>query len=242
MKNSCSSCKGSSKRLYFNCCYDCRNAYVNMSVDFSDLCLEAGILRGRIVLSNISGKKVSATVLLTYKGMTPKIGKNVFLAPGCYVIGDVEIGEGSSVWFNCVIRGDVAKIVIGKNTNIQDGTIIHGARFPNPTGVNIGDKVIIGHNVVIHACTIGNGSLIGMGALVLNRAVTGDGCLIGAGSIVTEDKVVPPGMMAIGSPARVIQEVTAEQRDRFAIVAGIYREEGIVYSELCEKQGCYSDR
>lgn len=173
-------------------------------------------------------------MLLTYNGKTPKIGKNVFLAPGCHVIGDVEIGDDSSIWFNCVIRGDVAKIVIGKCTNIQDGTVIHGARFPNPTAVNIGDNVIIGHNTVIHACTIGNSSLIGMGSLVLNRAVIGEGCLIGAGSIVTEDKVIPPGKLAIGSPARVVQDVTAEHHRRFAVVAGIYRDEGLIYSELCD--------
>jgi carbonic anhydrase/acetyltransferase-like protein (isoleucine patch superfamily) len=173
-------------------------------------------------------------VLLTYKGKTPKIGKNVFLAPGCHIIGDVEIGDDSSIWFNSVIRGDVAKIIIGKCTNIQDGTVIHGARFPNPTAVNIGDNVIIGHNTVIHASTIGNGSLIGMGSLVLNRAVIGEGCLIGAGSIVTEDKVIPPGKLAIGTPARVVQDVPAEQHERFAVVAGIYRDEGLIYSELCD--------
>ncbi|MHB8126868.1 MAG: gamma carbonic anhydrase family protein [Desulfitobacteriaceae bacterium] len=176
-------------------------------------------------------------MLLTFKGKTPKIGKNVFLAPGCHVIGDVEIGDDSSVWFNCVLRGDIAKIVIGKSTNIQDGTIIHGAQFPSPTPVNIGDKVIIGHNAVIHACTIGNGSLIGMGALVLNRAIIGEGCLIGAGSIVTEDMVVPPGKMVIGSPARAIREVTPEQHSRFAIAVDIYKEESVIYSELCAKRG-----
>jgi len=175
-------------------------------------------------------------VLLTYKGKTPKIGRNVFLAPGCYVIGDVEIGDDSSVWFNCVLRGDVAKIVIGKCTNIQDGTVIHGARFPEPTSVSIGDNVIIGHNAVIHACTIGNSTLVGMGALVLNRAVVGEGCLVGAGSVITEDKVIPPGKMAIGSPARVVRDVSAELRRRFAVVAGIYRDEGTIYSELCVKQ------
>ena len=176
-------------------------------------------------------------MLLTYKGMTPKIGKNVFLAPGSHVIGQVEIGDDSSVWFNCVLRGDVSEIVIGKSTNIQDGTVIHGAQFPTCTPVTIGDKVIIGHNAVIHACTIGNGTLIGMGALVLNRAKIGEGCLIGAGSIVTEDMVIPPGMLAMGSPARVIREVSPEQHSRLAMVAYNYSEEGAIYTELLREAG-----
>lgn len=192
--------------------------------------------QARLVSRNVSSKWV-CNVLLTYKGMTPKIGKKVFLAPGSHVIGQVEIGDNSSVWFNCVLRGDSSEIIIGTSTNIQDGTVIHGAQLPTCTPVIIGDKVVIGHNAVIHACTIGNGTLIGMGAVILNRAIIGEGCLIGAGSVVVEDMVIPPGMLAIGNPARVIRELSPEQHSTLAIVATKYCEEGVIYTELLREAG-----
>ncbi|KLU58689.1 2,3,4,5-tetrahydropyridine-2,6-dicarboxylate N-acetyltransferase [Peptococcaceae bacterium CEB3] len=171
-------------------------------------------------------------MLLNYGGHAPVIGKNVFLAPGSHVIGHVTIGDGSSVWFNCVLRGDVAKISIGEGTNIQDGTVIHGAEFPDLTPVEIGNRVIIGHNAVVHACTIGDGTLIGMGAIILNRARVGAGCIIGAGSVVTQDKEIPPGMLAVGNPARVIRELTAEQHRISGLVAAKYSREAIKYIHL----------
>lgn len=176
-------------------------------------------------------------MIISYNGIVPNIGKNVFLAPGSHVIGQVVIGDDSSVWFNCVIRGDVSEIVIGQGTNIQDGTVIHGAIFPKVTPVKIGDKVIIGHNAVIHACSIGDGSLIGMGAIVLNRAKIGGGCIIGAGSVVTEDMIIPPGMLAVGAPARVIRKVTPEKHRIIDLVAGNYSREAIKYTEILRDAG-----
>ncbi|MDA8211840.1 MAG: gamma carbonic anhydrase family protein [Clostridia bacterium] len=179
-------------------------------------------------------------MLLSYDGFIPKLGQNVFLAPGSHIIGQVEIGDDSSIWFNCVLRGDVSEIIIGKGTNIQDGAVLHGALFPNRTGVLVGDNVIVGHNCILHACTIGNGCLIGMGAVVLNRARIGEGSLIGAGSVVTQDAVIPPGVLAQGTPAKVIRELTPEEHLLFGVVARNYSEEGIKYERLLREAGINS--
>lgn len=176
-------------------------------------------------------------MLLSYDGIMPKVGKNVFLAPGSHIIGQVEIGDDSSIWFNCVLRGDVSEIIIGKGTNIQDGAVLHGALFPSKTGVYVGDNVIVGHNAILHACTVGNGCLIGMGAVVLNRVKIGEGSLIGAGSVVTNDTVIPPGVLAQGTPAKVIRELTPEEHRLFEIVARNYSDEGIKYRSLVREAG-----
>lgn len=140
-----------------------------------------------------------------YDGKNPAWDDSVFVAGSADVIGDVEIGSGSSIWFGCVVRGDVHHIRIGNNTNIQDLTVVHVAAGKYPT--IIGDDVTIGHRALIHACTIGNRCLIGMGAIIMDGAVIGDDCIIGAGSLVTEKTMVPSGSVVMGSPAVIKREI-----------------------------------
>jgi carbonic anhydrase/acetyltransferase-like protein (isoleucine patch superfamily) len=145
-------------------------------------------------------------MIRSYKGILPQIASTAFIEASAQVIGSVEIGEHSSVWFNCVIRGDVHYIRIGHSTNIQDGTVIHvtNGRFPT----EIGNHVTIGHGVMIHGCTIKDRSLIGIGAIILDNATIGEKSFIAAGSLVTPGTVIPPRSMVMGSPAKVRREVT----------------------------------
>lgn len=137
-----------------------------------------------------------------------QIHKSVFQAEGSRIIRNVTIGEQSSVWYNAVLRGDGGGIRIGKRTSVQDNAVVHtGPAFP----VEIGDDVTIGHSAVIHGCRIGNCTLIGMGAIVLNGAVIGDHCLIGAGSLVTGGTVIPDGSLVMGSPARIVKQLSEDQ-------------------------------
>ena len=129
-------------------------------------------------------------------------GSRIFVAPGADVIGDVILEEDTGIWFNSTLRGDIEPISVGRGTNVQDGSTLHTDRgLP----VVIGENVTIGHNCVIHGCEIGDGTLIGMGSTVLSGAKIGKNCLIGAGSLVTGSTVVPDGMLALGSPAKVIK-------------------------------------
>lgn len=144
--------------------------------------------------------------IITYKGITPKIDPSVFIAEGVHIIGDVEIGRDSSVWFNTVIRGDVNFIRIGERTNIQDNTVVHVTNKKFPTF--IGSNVTVGHSAVIHACTINDYSLIGMGAVVLDDAKIGKYSLIAAGAVVTMGMTVPEGVLAAGVPAKVVRPLT----------------------------------
>lgn len=146
-------------------------------------------------------------MILPFEGAIPQVQKNVFLAPQSVVIGDVVIGENSSVWFNSIVRGDVNFIRIGSRTNIQDLSMVHvtNKNSPKASPTHIGDDVTVGHRVIIHGCTIGSRCLIGMGAIIMDGAVIGDDCIIGAGSVVTEKTVIPAGSLAFGSPAKVIR-------------------------------------
>jgi carbonic anhydrase/acetyltransferase-like protein (isoleucine patch superfamily) len=139
-------------------------------------------------------------MLHTYQGMTPKLADRVFYVDSAEIIGDVEIGADSSIWFHVVIRGDVNFIRIGERTNIQDGTVIHVTHKINPTV--IGDDVTIGHNVTLHGCKIGDRCLIGMGAVVMDKAVVEDDAMVAAGALVTPGTKVPSGTLYTGSPAR----------------------------------------
>lgn len=133
---------------------------------------------------------------------------SVWIAPTADVIGNVTIGEESSVWYRAVVRGDVCAITIGEGSNIQDGAVIHG-NFGHP--VTIGNCVTIGHNAIVHGCTIGNNVLVGMGAIILDDAEIGENCIIGAGALVTSGKKIPSGSLVLGSPAKVVREVTKEE-------------------------------
>ncbi len=148
-------------------------------------------------------------MILPYRGRWPKIHETAFIAPSADVIGDVEIGDRSSVWFQCVIRGDVHRIRIGNQTNIQDHSMLHVTRVKSP--LTIGDEVTVGHRVTLHGCTVGNRVLIGMGAIVLDDAEIGDDCIIGAGALVTKKAKIPPRSLVYGSPARVIRELNEEE-------------------------------
>ncbi|WP_426454952.1 gamma carbonic anhydrase family protein [Paenibacillus sp. S-38] len=143
-------------------------------------------------------------MLHSYNGIFPRVHPSVFLAPGVQIIGDVEIGEGASIWYNAVLRGDLAPIRIGRRTNIQDGCIGH-VNTDQP--LIIEDEVSVGHGAIIHGCRIGKGTLIGMGAIVLNGADIGEYALLGAGSLITENKTVPPFTLSLGSPARTVREL-----------------------------------
>ncbi|MEW6128439.1 MAG: gamma carbonic anhydrase family protein [Acidobacteriota bacterium] len=145
----------------------------------------------------------------SFKGIKPKIAESVFIAQGAHIIGDVEIGEQSSVWFNCVLRGDVFPIRIGNHTNIQDGTIIHVTSGQFPTLV--GNRVTIGHGAILHGCQIKDESLIGIRSVILDEAVIGENCLIAAGSLVTPGTVIPPRSMVMGAPAKVRRELSDEE-------------------------------
>ncbi len=137
----------------------------------------------------------------------PKIHRSVFVAETAQVIGDVTLGEGVSVWFNSVIRGDTGRVIVGKQSNIQDGCILH-PEFESP--VIIGDNVTMGHGAVAHSCRIGSNSLIGMRAVILDKAEVGEECIIGACSLVTEGTKIPPRTVAWGVPARPVRKVTSD--------------------------------
>ena len=144
-------------------------------------------------------------MILNFEGKKPIINEKAFVAENATIIGEVIIGEYASIWYNVVLRGDIASIVIGKNTSIQDGSIVHC-----DVGVStiIGSNVTVGHNVVLHACKIGEGSLIGIGAIVLDKAEVGEGAIVGAGAIVTPRTKIPPYTMALGIPAKVVRNLT----------------------------------
>jgi len=167
-------------------------------------------------------------MIRSFRGIKPRIAASAYIDPGAHVIGDVEIGERSSVWPAAVLRGDIEPIRVGADTNIQDGTIIHTDKgFP----ATIGDRVSIGHAVVLHGCTIEEDSLIGMGARVLNGARIRRGAVVAAGSLVPEGMEVAPDMLVMGTPAKPRRPVSAEEKARFQKGIGGYVERGREYKE-----------
>jgi len=148
-------------------------------------------------------------MVLSLGDFTPRIAATAFVAESADIIGDVEIGENSSIWFQAVLRGDVAPIRVGANTNIQDATIAHGFQG---TPVMIGDWVTVGHRAVLHACTVENHCLIGIGAIVLNNVRVGEGSIVAAGALVVEDTVIPPNSLYLGAPARLKRQLTEDDR------------------------------
>jgi carbonic anhydrase/acetyltransferase-like protein (isoleucine patch superfamily) len=145
-------------------------------------------------------------VLHEYKGKLPKLGQRVYIAEGAQIVGDVEIGDHSSVWFNCVVRGDVDIVRIGSHTNIQDGSIGHVMR--NECPLILGDYVTVGHGVMLHGCTVESHCLIGMRATLLNNVRVGEYSIVGAGALLTEGTIVPPRSLVLGMPAKVRRELT----------------------------------
>ena len=145
-------------------------------------------------------------MILPYRGIYPTIHPTTFVAPGADVIGRVRLAKDSSIWFGCVLRGDVNRIGIGEATNIQDGSILH---VDDNHPCLIADHVHVGHHVNLHGCVVERGAMVGIGAIVLSGARVGAGAIVGAGSVVLEGTKIPPRMLAVGAPARVVRPVTA---------------------------------
>jgi carbonic anhydrase/acetyltransferase-like protein (isoleucine patch superfamily) len=152
-------------------------------------------------------------------GIAPKLGAGAWVADSADVMGAVELGENASVWFGAVLRGDTAHIKIGNNSNVQDGSVLHA---DEGIPLAIGDDVTIGHQVMLHGCTIGDGSLIGIQSVILNKAKIGKGCLVGAGSLVTEGKEFPDYSMIMGSPAKVVRQLDEATVEKLRMSAQHY--------------------
>lgn len=159
-------------------------------------------------------------LILPYKGITPQIDPSAFVAANAAIVGDVTIGAESGIWFNCTLRGDVNKIIIGARSNIQDGTVIHESSFGLPCV--IGDDVTVGHMALLHACTVGDGAFIGMKACVMDGAVVEAGAMVAAGALVAPGKRVPAGQLWAGSPARFMRDLTDKDREMMRWSAAHY--------------------
>jgi carbonic anhydrase/acetyltransferase-like protein (isoleucine patch superfamily) len=156
----------------------------------------------------------------------PNVHPQAWIAPNASIIGEVHLEKNVSIWWNCVLRGDIELLSVGENTNVQDGSVLHtdpGLR------VNIWRDVTIGHRAIIHGCTVGDGSLIGMGATLLNRSVIGRQCLIGANTLIPEGKVIPDRSLVVGAPGRIVRQLTDEEVDAIAHGARHYVENGQRY-------------
>jgi carbonic anhydrase/acetyltransferase-like protein (isoleucine patch superfamily) len=164
---------------------------------------------------------IQITVMAIYSinDIAPQVSSSAWIADSADVIGHVTLGDSVSIWFGAVLRGDTSTITVGDNSNIQDNSVLHA---DEGMPLTVGANVTVGHQVMLHGCTIGDGSLIGIGAVVLNGAVIGKGCLVGAGALVTEGKTFPDGSMIIGSPAKAVKELSAEQIARLKASAEHY--------------------
>jgi carbonic anhydrase/acetyltransferase-like protein (isoleucine patch superfamily) len=170
--------------------------------------------------------------ILPYRGIFPRLAPGVFTAPSASIIGDVEVGEESSIWYGAVLRGDVMPIRVGARTSIQDNSVVHATGGWHDA--TIGDDCTIGHGVILHGCRVGDRVLVGMGTIVLDAVEIGDDVMIGAGSLVTARTKIPAGMLAHGRPAKVIRELTAEERERIMEASSLYRRYGREHREAVE--------
>lgn len=159
----------------------------------------------------------------------PEIASSAFIASTADMMGAVTVGEHSSIWYQCVLRGDINAIQIGKESNIQDGTVIH---VSSSHPAIVGDRVSCGHRAIIHACLIQNEVLIGMGAIIMDEAVVGTGSIIGAGTLVTKGTIVPEGVLVMGSPGRVVRELTSAERESIPALAAKYRNVSAAHASL----------
>lgn len=170
--------------------------------------------------------------LARYLGKKPDATRAAFVAANATLLGDVVLGELSSVWYGCVLRGDINSIEIGEGSNVQDLTMVHLA---DNHGVKVGRFTTIGHSAIIHACEIGDACLIGMGATILDGARIGDRCIVGANALVTQRTVVPPGSLVLGSPAKVIRPLTEEEQAGIRKMADKYIEVARAHAALAKQ-------
>lgn len=169
-------------------------------------------------------------MIRSYLDAKPKIAEDVFLAETSAVIGKVRLEKGTNIWYGAVLRGDEAEIQIGENSNIQDNAVVHTAKdFP----VRIGKNVTVGHGAIVHGCTVGDDSMIGMGAIVLNGAVIGKGCLVGAGALIKEGQIVPDGALLVGVPAKAVREMDEAGIEKIRANARMYVSLGKEYKKEC---------
>ena len=178
-----------------------------------------------VVLS--SGLLMEDPRLIAHHGISPTLGADVFVADTARIIGDVEIGDHSSIWYGSVGRGDVHHVRIGDRVNIQDLSVIHvtAGRY----GTCVEDDVTVGHRALLHGCTVKQGALVGMGAVVMDQVVVGEWSMVGAGALVPPGAVIPPRTLAVGSPARVRRELTSEELDWLKYSAAHYRDLAVTY-------------
>jgi carbonic anhydrase/acetyltransferase-like protein (isoleucine patch superfamily) len=169
-------------------------------------------------------------IVRPFKDKIPKIAPSAFIADGVVIIGDVEIGEHASVWYNAVLRADVGRIVVGARSNVQDGSCLH--MTTDHSHALIGEDVTVGHNAIVHGATVKDGALVGMGAILLDLAVIGEEALVAAGSIVPPRMIVPPGSMVRGQPGKVVRELTLEERQEGRRGAAHYRELAAEHARL----------
>ncbi len=172
-------------------------------------------------------------IIRAYQGKVPKIHATAFIADGVVIIGDVEIGELASIWYNCVLRADVGMIRIGRRSNVQDGSCLH--MTSELSHAIVGDEVTVGHNAIVHGATVHDGALIGMGSILLDNAVIGTESLIAAGSVVPPRMVVPPYSMVRGQPARVLREMNEHDRLEGRRGAAHYVDLAAEHAKLTEK-------
>lgn len=167
-------------------------------------------------------------MIIPIRGTTPVLGRNVYIAPTAVVIGDVTIGHDSSIWFGTVVRGDVNTIAIGARTNVQDNSTLHVVTDAFP--LILGDEVTVGHNVVLHGCTVGNRCLVGIGSVILDGAIIGTGSVVAAGSLVTPGTVVPDYSLVRGAPAKVVQDLGNDSEEAILAYCKSYLKKKDLYS------------
>lgn len=168
------------------------------------------------------------TRIQRFLGTPPNVHPSAYIAPGATVIGDVTIGEQASVWFSAVVRADINRIVIGPRSNIQDGAVVHLA---DDYGTFIGELVTVGHKAIVHACTVADEVLVGMGAIILDGAEIGARSIIGAGALVTGGKKIPPGSLVVGSPGKVVRQLSLDEQANIRVWADKYVEVSRAYIE-----------
>ena len=171
-------------------------------------------------------------MLIPFKEKNPTVHDTVFLAPGAYIIGDVQVGKETSIWFNAVLRGDEDAITIGDRCSIQDNSSIH---LSEGSPVIVEDEVTVGHNVILHGCTVKKRCIIGMGSTILDGAVIGEECIIGANTLIPSGKVIPPRSLVIGSPGKVVRELTDKDFELIQLSIDTYVEKSYIYNNIFKK-------